>query len=48
MPIITLKESDGTNPIVLNDFVSKNDTIQFVQEESFVLQDKKHTKHRLL
>lgn len=46
MPIITLKESDGTNPIVLNDFVSKNDTIQFVQEESFVLQDKKHTKHR--
>ena len=46
MPIITLKESDGTNPIVLNDFVSKNDTIQFVQEESFVLQDKKHTKQR--
>lgn len=46
MPIITLKESDGTNPIVLNDFVSKNDTIQFVQEESFKLQDKEHAKHQ--
>lgn len=44
MPTITLKENDGTNPIVLNDFVNKNNTIQFVQEKSFELQDKKHTK----
>lgn len=46
MPIITLKENDGTNPIVLNDFVSKNNTIQFVQEESFELQDKEDAKHQ--
>lgn len=46
MPTITLKENDGTNPIVLNDFVNKNNTIQFVQEKSFELQDKKHTKHQ--
>lgn len=46
MPIITLKESDGSNPIILNDFVGKNNTIQFVQEESFELEDKKHAKHQ--
>ena len=45
MPIITLKESNGTNSIVLNDFVSKNNTIQFVQEKTFELQDKKYVKH---
>ena len=46
MPIITLKESDGSNPIILNDFVGKNNTIQFVQEESFELEDKKHAKQQ--
>lgn len=45
MPIITLKEIDGSNPIVLNDFVSNGNTIQFVQEENFDLQDKKLVKH---
>lgn len=46
IPIITLKESDGSNPIILNDFVGKNNTIQFVQEESFELEDKKHAKQQ--
>ena len=46
MPIITLKESDGSNPIVLNDFVGKNNTIQFVQEECFELEDRKHAKQQ--
>lgn len=46
MPIITLKEIDGSNPIVLNDFVSNGNTIQFVQEEKFDLQDKKRVKHK--
>lgn len=46
MPIITLKESDGSNLIVLNDFVGRDNTIQFVQEESFELEDKRHTKHK--
>lgn len=46
MPIITLKECDGSNPIILNDFVGKNNTIQFVQEESFELEDKRHAKQQ--
>lgn len=46
IPIITLKESDGSNPIVLNNFVGKDNTIQFVQEEQFEIEDKKHTKHK--
>lgn len=46
IPIITLKEVDGSNPIVLNEFVSQGETIQFVQEENFELQDKKHVRHK--
>lgn len=46
MPIITLKEVDGSKSIILNDFVSNGNTIQFVQEETFELQDKKHNKHK--
>lgn len=40
MPVITLKECDGSNPYILNDFINKNETIQFVQEEDFHLSGK--------
>lgn len=48
MPTIILKESDGSNPYILNDFVSCNNTIQFVQEQAFELLDKKQTRHRFV
>lgn len=47
-PTITLKERDGSNPYILNEFVGSNNTIQFVKEEAFELQDKKHAKHRFV
>ena len=46
MPVITLKECDGSNPYILNDFINKNETIQFVQEEDFYLSDKDRKKNK--
>ena len=46
MPVITLKECDGSNPYILNDFINKNETIQFVQEEDFYLSDKDRKKYK--
>ena len=46
MPVITLKECDGSNPYILNNFINKNETIQFVQEEDFYLSDKGRKKYK--
>ena len=46
MPVITLKECDGSNPYILNDFINKNETIQFVQEEDFHLSGKDRKRYK--